>query len=296
MSGAVMLVLFAARLAAQHADLLAKARALRSQDDLASAETVLFEYIQLEPGDARGYGELSQVLLARGEYRRAGNFATAALAYKPDYAEALVVQGQIYGMQGRDTEAEDLLKKACDLEPRNAEAVFQLGAFFDRWKRHIEAVAMFERVTMLRADDPRAWDYLALNLEPLGEIEKAERAYKRGLDVNRGRLRDSFLDYNYGRFLMKLNRLAESKLRLDRAVVLAPQTRATHFERGKLNMLLKHYEEARADAEQALNLPDPSGVILDRQVCYLLATIYQRLGKDTLAKKYAEMSRIPVEK
>src|SRR5882672_6205878 len=160
-----MLVLFAARLAAQHADLLAKARALRSQDDLASAETVLFEYIQLEPGDARGYGELSQVLLARGEYQRAGNFATAALAHKPDYAEALVVQGQIYAMQGRATDAEDSLKKACDLEPKNAEAAFQLVIFFNGAKRYIEAVAMFERVTKLRADDPRAWDYLALSLE-----------------------------------------------------------------------------------------------------------------------------------
>jgi len=60
------------------------------------------------------------------------------------------------------------------------------------------------------------------------------------LAVNAGHLYDSFLDYNYGRFLMKQNRPSESKEHLDRAVRLTPETRAVH---GKLNLLLKNYQE-----------------------------------------------------
>jgi protein O-GlcNAc transferase len=291
MRRAAFVIVFAAGLIAQDEALLMRARTLVAQGDLTSAENALFEYIRVKPRDPSGYGELAQVLLTKGDYRRAGNFATAALSYKADYPEALVVQGQLYGMQGRTTEAEELLKKASDLDPNNAEAHFQLGTLFDRTKRSADAVIQFEKVVALRPDDPRGWDYLALSLEPLGQMEKADTAYRKGLAVNKGSLVDSFLDYNYGRFLMKQNRLAESKSHLDRAVRLAPATRAVHFERGKLNLLLKNYKEARTDAERSLALADPSGVILDGQVYYLLTTIYQRLGEDTLARKYAELSR-----
>jgi tetratricopeptide (TPR) repeat protein len=283
--------LLAARLVAQDDALLGKALSLEARGDLASAESTLFEYIGLQPHDARGYGRLAHVLLARGDYRRAGNFATTALSYKADYPEALIVQGQLYGMQGRIAQAEELLKRASELDPNSADAPFQLGTLFDREKRNAEAVAQFERVVKLRPDDPRGWDYLALNLELLGQLERSETGYRRGLAVNKAPLLDSFLDYNYGRFLMKQGRLEESKYHLDRAVRLAPQTRAVHFERGKVNLLLRHYAEARLDEEHALQLPDPSGVILDTQIYYALTTVYKRLGQEDLARKYAALTR-----
>src|SRR6266852_3721413 len=93
-------------------------------------------------------------------------------------------------------------------------------------------------------------------------------------------------------------RLSESKEHLDRAVRLTPETRAVHYEHGKLNMLLKNYQKARIAGERALALPDPSGVILDLQVFYLLTTVYQRLGEEALAQKYAELVRttaVPVQ-
>ena len=54
---------------------------------------------------------------------------------------------------------------------------------------------------------------------------------------------------------------------------LAPETRAVYYERGKLNVILGDYQQARRDAEQASHLQDPSGFVLDFQVYYLLATV-----------------------
>jgi len=62
-----------------------------------------------------------------------------------------------------------------------------------------DAVKHFERVVAIDASDPRAWDYLALNIEIVGRSgpvasEPTERLRP---SINVGPL-DAFLDYNYG--------------------------------------------------------------------------------------------------
>jgi tetratricopeptide (TPR) repeat protein len=234
--------------------------------------------------------------LDRGEVARADYLSSLALALSPDCPEALVVQGRIFSLKGRPQEAREALGKAVRLAPENAEARYQLGIWLYRRVAYPEAVQQFEKVVALRPLDARAHDYLALNLEGLGEAERAERAYRSALKVNDGPFHDPFLDYYYGRFLLKQNRLEESRSHLDRAVALHPDERTVHYERGKLHLALKEYGAARKDAERALSLRDPAGLVLDLQVYYLLATVYARLGESDLARKYAELSRTtPVE-
>ena len=176
---------------------LAKARVLASRGENGPAEDAFFQFIHARPKDARGYSGLARLLLDSGDYRRADNFATAALAYEANSDEALITKGQILAMQGRTGEAKEMLRKACELEPNRTEPHFRLGVLLDSTKQYVQAVERFKKVTALNSRDPRAWDYLALNLEPLGQMEKAEAAYRKGLAVNDGPLMDSFLDYNY---------------------------------------------------------------------------------------------------
>jgi tetratricopeptide (TPR) repeat protein len=194
-------------------------------------------------------------------------------------------------MKGEPANGQVLLEKALQIVPANAEAHFQLGALMDRGKRYAEAIRQFQKVIALEPGNPQAYDYLALDLEPLGEIEKAEQAYQKALQVNQGPQFDSFLDYNYGRFLMKRNRLAEGKKHLDRAVELTPQVRAVRYERGKLNLRLGNLQDARNDTERALSIQDPGKVIIDLQIYNLLHLIYARLGEKDLARHYAELCR-----
>jgi type IV pilus assembly protein PilF len=184
-----------------------------------------------------------------------------------------------------------VLEKAARLDPANAEAHYRLGTWSFRQKRHAEAAAHFEKALAARPVDALAYDYLALCLEALGEAERAERAYRSALEVNEGPFFDSLLDYNYGRFLLKQRRLEESRPRLDRAVALLPDRRGVYYERAKLKLALNDYQAAREDAERALGLRDPGGLVLDLQVYYLLATLYARLGEPELARKYAELAR-----
>ncbi len=275
---------------------LARVRALQKDPD--AAEQLFFRSIELSPDDARPYFYFADFKFAHADYRRADDLANKALALDDEYSEALVLKGQILAMKGETTAARETLDHASRISPKNAEAHFQLGVLFDGKKLHQEAVEQFNRAIALRPTDPRAYDYLALNLEALGEAEKAATTYENGLAVNKGPFFDYFLDYNYGRLLLKQHKLQESKVHLDRAVSLAPETRAVYYERGKLNLTSGQYQQARRDAQQALSLADPSGFVLDLQLYYLLATVYSRLGEDELAHKYAELSRtarVPIQ-
>ena len=123
-------------------------------------------------------------------------------------------------MRGQIHEAFRALEKAARLNPANAEAQFRLAIWFFGLMLTAEAAPRFEKVATLRPVDALALDYLALSREALGEAEGAEAAYRSALKVNEGAFFDSFLDYNYGRFLLKQMRLEESRSHLDRAVAL----------------------------------------------------------------------------
>ncbi|MGB8538688.1 MAG: tetratricopeptide repeat protein [Acidobacteriaceae bacterium] len=283
-------------IAASHPDcpavLLAQARieAATGQDSQAAYH---FErYLQLQPEDANGYAYFARFLLDRNEYQRADDISSTAIQKDPNAPAALAVRGQILDMKGSAQPGMELLSRSCQLDPEDVRAQFDLGSMDDRAKRPGDAVAHFQKVVSLEPGDPRAWDYLALNLEPLGEIDAAKDAYAKGLAVNQqGPHFDAFLDYNYGRLLMKLDRLSDSKIHLDRAVELVPQMRATWYERAKLDLRLKDYPRARTDAEKAAAIPDPNGIIIDLQIYALLEQVYRRLGEAELAAKYAELGR-----
>jgi tetratricopeptide (TPR) repeat protein len=270
---------------------LGRARLLAARGDVAEAERHFTHASSLAPDDPLIHAHFAQYWLSRGQPARADHLSALALSLDPDCDEALVVQSQILSRRGRAREAGEALEKAAGADPPNAEAHYRLGVWCFRGKRTAEAVPHFEKVVELRPRDARALDYLALSLEALGEAEAAERAYRKALAVNDGPFFDSFVDHNYGRFLLKQGRLQESRTHLDRAVTLLPESRTVHYERAKLNLAARDYAAARKEAERALALRDADGLVLDLQVYYLLATVYSRLGETELARQYSELSR-----
>jgi tetratricopeptide (TPR) repeat protein len=279
--------------------ILDRGRSLYLRGQYPRAQAALSRYIDLAPSEARGYAYLARLLLDQGQDQRAEDLSTEALDKNPIEPAALALRGQILAMKGQSEQGIVLLERACQLAPDDAEAHYRLGILYIAAKRRRDAATEFEKSLKLVPGNASAWDYLALNLEPLGQIDRADEAYRKGEAVNGpGRHYDGFLDYNYGRFLAKRNQLAAAKEHLDRAVDIAPEVRAMWYERAKVNLLLKDYPGARTDAEKAASLPDPGGVILDLQTYTLLEQIYGRLGETALANKYAELSRktaVPVQ-
>jgi tetratricopeptide (TPR) repeat protein len=270
---------------------LGRARLLAARGRAAEAERLFEEAAVRASGDATVHARFAEFWLSRGQPARADYHSALALSLAQDNAHALVVQARLLNGRGRAGEAREALEKAIQADPSHAEAHYQLGVWSFRARQTEAAAGRFEKAAALRPRDSRALDYLALSLEALGRAEEAEQAYQRALKVNEGPFFDALLEHNYGRFLLKQGRLADSRRHLDRAVELLPESRAVHYERGKLNLAARDYAAARADAERAQRLPDPEGLVLDVQVYYLMATVYSRLGETELARKYAELSR-----
>ena len=276
--------------------LLVMARVQAARKNVEQGSGLFERYMKAQPKDTEGPFRFGEMLLQIGQFPQADAMADRALELDADHSGALALKGRLLTIRGQTAEGQRLLERAILIDPQNAEAHFQLGSLFDRTKENEKAVAHFEAVVALRPTDQRAYDYLGLNLEQLGQTDRAENAFKRGLAVNAGPLADSFLDFNYGRFLLKQNRLVESKSHLDRAVEIAPRVRAVLYERGKVNLRMGKYEAAAQDAQRALDTPDAGGVILDLQVYYLLAEAYSRLGDANQAASYihlAEAAKIP---
>jgi tetratricopeptide (TPR) repeat protein len=272
--------------------LLAHARIAAAKGAMVEAEDFFERYADLAPNDAKAYSYHARFLLERGQPPRADALSKQALEVNSKDSLALAVRGEVLDMKGQTQEAMEVLEKACQLDPANVEAQFRLAMIYDRAKRLSDAVQHLKRVVETDPRDGRAWDYLALDLERLGDVEQADLAYRKGLAANRpGPHFDAFLDYNYGRFLMKRNDLGASQQHLDRAVELTPDVRAPWYERAKLNLRLKNYQQARDDAERSANIRDPRGVIIDLQLYVLLQQIYARLGDAELAEKYAKLSQ-----
>ncbi|PYT95217.1 MAG: hypothetical protein DMG38_27920 [Acidobacteria bacterium] len=281
---------------AQHPDcpeiILALARMADETGNAPDAGSLFARYLQLAPQDPRAYTYFGRFLIERRQYDQADSLSAQALETNPQDPGVMALRGQILDMKGQPQEGLALLERASELDGKDAETEFYLGTMYDRAKRPAEAVRCFKRTVAINPHNARAYDYLALNLEPLGQVVAAEQAYGKALEVNRpGPHFDAFLDYNYGRFLGKRGDPKASKFFFDRAVELAPDVRAVWYERAKLNLQLKNYEQARSDAERAATLRDDRGIIIDLQIYALLERVYHRLGDAELAQKYAELAK-----
>jgi len=272
--------------------LLVQGRIAAARGNVQAAANFYVQYTDLESRDARGFAYFGRLFLDQRDYPKADALSAAALERNANDPASLALRGQILAMKGESTEGKNLLEKACQLDPNDPEAQYQLGKIYDGEKNSITALKHFRQASTLNSADARAWDYLGLNFEPLDQLDDAEQAYRKALAVNQhGRYYDAFVDYNYGRFLAKRNQLSAAKQHLDRAVELIPQVRAVWYERAKLNLRMKNYQQARTDAEKAAATEDPAHVILDLQIYSLLAQVYARVGETDLAKKYAELTR-----
>ncbi|MGB9429902.1 MAG: tetratricopeptide repeat protein, partial [Gammaproteobacteria bacterium] len=119
---------------------------------------------------AVGYNEY----WGRGDYDAALKAFAAALALKPNDADALAAQAYVQRRQGRFDDAIASLRQALELDPRNSALAFELGLTYMEISRYADAENAFQRALALDPNNRNAKQYNSIAiLLSAGDIPRA---------------------------------------------------------------------------------------------------------------------------
>ena len=85
---------------------------------------------------------------------------------------------------GRFVEAEQIYRQILSHDPRNADAVHQLGLIAHHFGKHADAAIVFRRALALRPDWPEALHNLSLALQSQFDLDGAAAALERALQID----------------------------------------------------------------------------------------------------------------
>jgi len=122
-------------------------------------------------------------LEALGNAARAAEAYGAALALKPDYADAHYNLGNALAALSRPEEAEVAYGRAIALQPGHGPAYRNLGQLLADWQRHDRAAEAFARAAEIAPLDFEAWKGLGNALMALRRFPDAAAAFRRALEL-----------------------------------------------------------------------------------------------------------------
>ena len=123
-------------------------------------------------------------MFAAGAYDRASQTLAAEIVVHPNDADAHLLLGQIYAIQGRRADAIQQLSRAIELQPKSASAYELLGAALSRFAEFDAARKAFEQAVAL---DPRmveAHINLAMSLAESGDLKGAAEHLRTAIELH----------------------------------------------------------------------------------------------------------------
>jgi tetratricopeptide (TPR) repeat protein len=203
--------------------------------------------------------------------------AEKLLATDPANWNALLLLGRAAMAEQRYPEARRFFERAVAANPRAAKAHFMLGfcSYVDNDFRL--ALEPLKSARNLNPKDAPTALYLALTHQGLAEPALAKPHFEAAMELSS----DPEIRLAYARALIEQGDLDKAQPLIAKALQLAPNSRDAHYEMARLKLETGLAAQAAAEAELALQLP--SSGITDRQVHFLLAKAYAKLGDSAKA-------------
>jgi len=164
-------------------DMLARATRMHVQGQLAGAEQIYRQILQLKPDHADALHQLGTLAHGIGKHDAALNLIQRAIAIDPRRPNYHFNLAMSLAALHRIDEAIAAMQTACKLSPRDAGTWFNLGTLHLMAKAYIEAKQAFKRA--LR-NDPKHLDArinLGLASRSLGELNEAQSAFDHVLNA-----------------------------------------------------------------------------------------------------------------
>ena len=237
--------------------------------------------------------ERAETLLREQKVDAARAAVTEALAERPDSVPALLLRGRIAMADSDFDTARLVLTKAASLAPDSASAQFFLGFFHYVDNDFVQARPVLERARKLNPRDPQAALFLALTYEGLALPDLAAPVFLDAIKLQDAARRPSAgTRIAYARMLHTQGRLDDAQVHIVKALSIDPRSREAHYEQARIHFARERYEDAIAEALQALELPGDG--TSERSIHFLLSQAHTRAGnKDRAAHHRRQFEAIP---
>ena len=235
------------------------------------------------------YEQANTLFVAR-KFQQSMDALDVALRLDPKLVPALTLKAKLAMAINRYDVARECLERAIASDPSSWYSQFLYGFQFYQLNEMPEAIQALEKTRRLNPRDARTALYLGLAKESLGQTTEALNSYQEAIRIGEatGKL-DTDMLLTCSRLLLLLGDYEKCGGLIQRAVKLAPDTRAPHFESARL--LLKKGDPAGAVKEGEIALQLRNGDVTDRQVHFLLIQAYQAGGREREASQHAAALR-----
>ena len=183
--------------------------------------------------------ELAQLFVSHKQYEEALKEYILLIKKKPDKPDYYYWAGKLFTERNRTDMAQNYLRKAAELAPRDAKIQFELGVMLYKSKNVVEAKDALERSLKYQSDNAQAYFYL-------GKIQKDSKDYPGAVATLEKAARDS-----------------------------AYRLRAM-LERGTCYMALNAVDKAIPDLERAVKAITEEGAQESLYARYYLAMCYEK--------------------
>ena len=206
------------------------------------------------------------------EYAKAGNF-TEGLKYlnkaqeiSPDSPEIHLALGTFYEGDGKLEDALKEYQEALTLSPLSVQLYYKLGEVYSKLDRVGDAISIYEKALQINNRD-------YLSSMNLARLYYKEKEYEKGIKILEDfPIKDSYVYYLAGTFLVRLKRLDEAEENLKKSIQLVPNSYISYL------LLVSIYGEQnkKDEALSLLNNAQEKSLLSKDKLYLLFGMVYSQ--------------------
>ena len=220
-------------------------------NELAAAKESFLKVLENDANNIEARLELAKYYSSLTNYQRGIDYVNEALEIDEQVAESYFVKGLIYRKAGNDSLAISSLQTAVELDPNHLNGFIFLGMIHGE-KNDPITKSYYNSALEIEPQNAQALYNLAYFEQESGEYDKAHAHYDELLTIDSTNV---FAWYNKGYIdLLYANEFERAVTHFSEALKFEPRYFQAYYNRGLAYEQLKEYEEARLDFQAALTL------------------------------------------